>query len=1183
VNDDVSDRDIDELADTAMADAGQRALATTAVAEQPRGKAGDLGSALTPSGSAGNAGDGRESRAIERDSRYRVIGEHARGGLGRVLKAQDERLGREVAIKELLRSTSFAEALFLREALITARLQHPGIVPVHEAGRWDSGDPYYVMKLVAGKSLQELILGQSSLRERMSLLPHVIDVVETIAYAHSQGVIHRDIKPANILVGDFGETVVVDWGLARDDQHPVTSVHSLAQAMMDSGDSGDPSATGTVWQVSGNYSISGKVIGTPAYMPPEQARGQDVDERGDVYALGALLYELLSGQRPYPGNNLQEVLGQVLAGPPIGLAERLVDSDHRVPADLIAIVDKAMARERSDRYPTAMELAADLKRFQTGKMVSVHEYSSWTLVRRWLWRHRAPVAVALVALIVVGIIGVLSMRRVIEERNTAEVQRSRAQQARHAAETGQNELLLLQARSWLDEDPTATIAWLKKAPLGEPYFTRARQLYQDAVSRGVSRHVFGLPDNATSLSYLPDGRRVVVVSEDGTLHLFDLERGTRRTFAGAERQPSAVSPDGALVAMGTHDGPIRLVALGEGQGVRMLRGHRGRTKDLQFSSDGARLVSDGADGTTRIWDVAREIEIARIDLPHGAVAFTSDLGRAAFGMGKGAVRLVDPSTGATLADIVLPAPAMLLRFAPDGHALAALGWNKQVYWIDTRSGAVTPLDHAMAYGPRSLLEFSPAGTWLVFAHDNWAIRLWNTTSKEFKTLTGHQNNIFDVAFSADERLLASASDDSTVRLWDLHSNNVRVLRGHSDDVLQVAFSPAGDTLATGSMDKSLRIWPVHSDGTSTLSGHAEPLTALTFAGPEQLIVAGTHGEFYQWSLPERRRRVVAKAHPGAETWNQVVSRDGRFAVALNHPGRFIELWDLRAGTHEVFEGTPEHPYNFGFASDGSAFSVLEYDGSKAMIWRQRSGEMITLERDTTLCSAVVAPGGEQVALVSPARLEVVDIETRQTIADVELRYGDRPCFRHDVATGARFSADGTWLAAAETRRGVVLWNSRDNTVRRFDTGRYHVHAFAISPDNAMLAAAHTDRSITVLDIVTGQSRTLGNHDDVVWAMEFSPDGKVLATSSYDHTVRLWSLATGAVQVLRGFSESVHDVAFSPDGKRLAGVSEDRTARVWDLSRELIANPDALHVHIEASTTAIVEASARVVTPAADSP
>src|SRR3954469_9441912 len=148
--------------------------------------------------------------------RYHIMGEHGRGGLGRVSRAHDRELGRDVAVKELISRNPVDEIRFLREALITARLEHPGIVPVHEAGRWPDGTPFYAMKLVAGQPLRALLAERVTVAERIQLLHHVIAVADAIAYAHDRNIIHRDLKPANVIVGDFGETVVIDWGLAKD-------------------------------------------------------------------------------------------------------------------------------------------------------------------------------------------------------------------------------------------------------------------------------------------------------------------------------------------------------------------------------------------------------------------------------------------------------------------------------------------------------------------------------------------------------------------------------------------------------------------------------------------------------------------------------------------------------------------------------------------------------------------------------------------------------------------------------------------------------------------------------------------------------------------------------------------------------------------------------------------------------
>ncbi|HEX7843397.1 MAG TPA: serine/threonine-protein kinase, partial [Kofleriaceae bacterium] len=269
---------------TVMSD-GPDALATTQTAS-PSGADPRCTDGPAPSTPPAPVQDVPSLAAQRRDpERYQILGEHGRGGLGRVSRAHDRDLGRDVAIKELISRGPASEVRFLREALITARLEHPGIVPVHEAGRWPDGTPFYAMKLVAGRPLRDLLAERNTVDERIALLHHVIAVADAIAYAHGKHIIHRDLKPANVIVGDFGETVVIDWGLAKD----------LTQAEESSADGGPLRATR-----GDDLTATGSVLGTPAYMAPEQRRGEPVDPRADVFAIGAMLWELCALERTPP-------------------------------------------------------------------------------------------------------------------------------------------------------------------------------------------------------------------------------------------------------------------------------------------------------------------------------------------------------------------------------------------------------------------------------------------------------------------------------------------------------------------------------------------------------------------------------------------------------------------------------------------------------------------------------------------------------------------------------------------------------------------------------------------------------------------------------------------------------------------------------------------------------------------
>ena len=317
---------------------------------------------------------------------YVVEGTFARGGIGRILRARDVRLGRPVALKELLDPKSPDEGRFVNEALVTARLQHPSIVPIYEAGRWPNGEPFYAMKLVSGRSLDERLDETKSFGERLALLPHVLAVAEAMAYAHSQRIIHRDLKPANVLVGEFGETVVIDWGLAKElsDEAAAPAPVEPPSAVPFNPDSATPSfSRGAARPHAWRGSCWGRrrtcLRSRPRAAPWTSARMSTRWAPSSITCWPA--------RRPYGSGQSSEVLDQVIAGPPPSL-EQL---QQGIPEELLAIVAQAMARDQAQRYPTARELAEDLRRFLTGQIVGAHDYSRRICLMRFVRRNRAVV------------------------------------------------------------------------------------------------------------------------------------------------------------------------------------------------------------------------------------------------------------------------------------------------------------------------------------------------------------------------------------------------------------------------------------------------------------------------------------------------------------------------------------------------------------------------------------------------------------------------------------------------------------------------------------------------------------------------------------------------------------------------------------------------------------------------
>ncbi len=340
---------------------------------------------------AGNAAPTSGARPAA--PRFSILRPHARGGLGQVFVALDEELHREVALKEIqLQHADDPEsrARFVLEAEITGRLEHPGIVPVYGLGLYADGRPFYAMRFIRGDSLKDAIarFHQAEARGRdpgarqvelRQLLGRFVDVCNAIAYAHSRGVLHRDLKPANVMLGQYGETLVVDWGLAK--------VLGKAEAEAEAGRTEGALAPATA---SGSAPTQmGRAMGTPAYMSPEQAAGR-LDRLGpasDVYSLGATLYHLLTGKAPFEDEDVGSVLQKLQRGdfaPP-----RQVN--RQAPPALEAICLKAMALEPEQRYASARALTADVERWLADEPVSAHRESLPARVRRWMRRHRALV------------------------------------------------------------------------------------------------------------------------------------------------------------------------------------------------------------------------------------------------------------------------------------------------------------------------------------------------------------------------------------------------------------------------------------------------------------------------------------------------------------------------------------------------------------------------------------------------------------------------------------------------------------------------------------------------------------------------------------------------------------------------------------------------------------------------
>ena len=331
---------------------------------------------------------------------YRLVRPIGRGGMGAVYLVLDTRLARRVALKVL--DVLGDEALGLRlehEARVIARLEHPNIVPVHDVGRLPDGRVYYTMKYVRGQRLDEWLAGAPP---RAASLRMFQRICEAVAFAHARGVVHRDLKPQNIMVGAFGEALVMDWGLAREGpaaaaSDPQTPSLDPLVAAADTLPAPRPSSTG-----------HGTLLGTPGYMSPEQARGETgaIDERSDVFALGAILYFLLAGRAAFPGDSVEDVMARTLDDEPPALSRAAPD----VPRPLASITTRALQKRPEDRYRSAFDMAADVAAWLDGLPVTAHRETVPERLARWYARYNALVLVLAAYLVMRTLVALVARR-----------------------------------------------------------------------------------------------------------------------------------------------------------------------------------------------------------------------------------------------------------------------------------------------------------------------------------------------------------------------------------------------------------------------------------------------------------------------------------------------------------------------------------------------------------------------------------------------------------------------------------------------------------------------------------------------------------------------------------------------------------------------------------------------------
>jgi eukaryotic-like serine/threonine-protein kinase len=1121
--------------------------------------------------------------------RYDVKRELGRGAIGRVLIAYDKNVGREVALKELL-STRKGPALpkgrldektarFLAEARVTGQLEHPGIVPVYEIAQRETGEIYYTMRVVRGQTMEEKMEACGTLRDRFKLLIEFIELCQAISYAHSRHVIHRDIKPANVMIGEFGETVVLDWGLAKVKGQKDTAGDRLR----------DEAAL--IQKMSAKETVAGRPIGTPSYMSPEQAEGKVdlIDERSDVWSLGAVLYEILTGRAPFEGESALAVVEKVIQE---SVAPVRSVAPH-APPELCAICEKCLRKDPAERYPNARALARDVQNYQAGGLVSAYNYLSGSLdlavITRFIQRRWPVVATIAVSLIILAVSGAWFLYDSNQKRIRAEAAEAKESESRRGAEKTLVQAYaakrenMVNAKAWGNAEiytaqmifyedkagaeaaaanpPTILPGKFKVKKSSAPARPASRPSLNDRFALNyfhtqrplkIKATLWGHTNYVTDVVFSPDGKTLATKSADGTVKLWDYYSGKLlHSLEGHKDWVTAVvfSPDGAILATGSRDTTIKIWDTFSGKLIQDLsEAHMNLITDLAFSPDGRLLASASKDKTMKVWDTAtwtiKHLKWEDHTQPVNAVAFSPDGQVLASASTDATIKLWDPETGALLntldhrpesapeaAGESNPYGVWKMIFTPKGYAIISGTWGGDVLVWDRRGElryrlkGHTKTVNALAVG-------GPDGRTLATGSWDNTVKLWDLDTGTLRvSLEGHKDMVLSIAFSPDGRTLASAGKDNTVKLWDIASGKlVYTLQGHTDLIRAVAFSPDGSILATASFDTTARLWELSSLKT-IFHGHDGKIERVIFGTDENLFASiGLDNTVILWDSKQGQRAVL-RGHDGVIR-DAAFSPDGKTIASAGSDG-VIKLW--KAATAELVASLDGHtaPVTaIAFVQQGRALISAGEDRT-VKIWSTYPGKLLQ--------SIVVHERPAEMSVMEEDQFKKVKVEVLAVDPAGKL-----------FATGSSDGAIKVWdleRSVSEGQSGLKSTLAGDNGK---DAHAGAVTALVFTPDGATLISGGNDGVINFWDARTGaRSQQLQAHNGPISAIVVAPDGQTLASASLDKNVKLFDLKTAApVPAFAGehkHLQGVTCVRFSPDGHTLGSGSLDGSVKLWEIT------------------------------------
>ncbi|MGA2256703.1 MAG: protein kinase [Thermoguttaceae bacterium] len=885
---------------------------------------------------SGRTDAARDTVRVRYFGEYELVEEIARGGMGVVYKAKQSSLSRTVALKMILSGQLASRGdveRFHAEAEAAANLDHPHIVPIYEVGEHE-GQHYFTMKLMEGGSLAERMAGPpwpvgSRLRDRWAA-ETIATVARAVHHAHQRRILHRDLKPANILFDVQNQPFVTDFGLAK--------------------------------QIAGDSHLtqSGAIVGTPAYMAPEQAAANELTTAADVYSLGAILYELLAGRPPLRGETPMETLLLVMNQTPATPC-----SLHpRLDRDLATICLKCLEKEPARRYDSAAALADDLEHWLAGEPIGARAVGNVERVWRWFRRHPARLVVAGV---VAGLVLLVIATGVVGYRATSSAL-DLSQQRLYAAHIN-----LAQSAGEAGDDGTVMTLLEQHVPKSGAADLRGWEWYYERGQCRILQTLSSRRDVVSDVAWSPNGQWLAA-SVHGPVRVWDVARGQiaftldAPFLGGFLAEPLAFSPDGRwLAAAHGEGGDIDLWDIAARRLVYKLSGHSAEVTALAWSTDSQRLASAGRDKTAHIWradngqselliptqldSIKQVVWVAEgRQLAIGGKLWSTTDGReiralSALSWSADGRRFMDGFSLFDAANCKLIAPLQdqheynpsgAIAWSPDGRSIAMSGNGAQIKVWDAVTGKRA---YSLQGRIANHLAFSPDCRRLAAADYNGTITIWDATPPaEVAIFADHASLVQCAAFHPDNRLVASADWGQNIRVWDVATRKtVQVLAAATPSIGQgmphgacgVAFSSDGACLAAGCFDGTVKVWDAKTwQITADLKGQE---SFVLVAGA---VAWSADNRFLACATP-RKVRVWETA-----TWHEALTQDHGMGVladvAWRHQGEQLAFIGINT-LHLWDAGTQRPPSSLGSWANGASSTLAWSPDDRRLAFASNGG------------------------------------------------------------------------------------------------------------------------------------------------------------------------------------------------------------------------------------------------------